>query len=435
MSLLKIYQWKELSPKEQKICLARAKANPDTNIKQNVSDIIQAVQNQGDSAVLKLTAKFDKVKIPQLKYSPPEHLPPIDSQLIQSLQTAIQNISKFHSQQIPQPFQIETSPGIICHKKYQPLQRVGIYIPGGTAPLLSTLMMLAIPAKIANCPEIVMVTPPSPEGELNPVIQWLAKTLSINEIYLCGGAQAIAALAYGTESLQKVDKIFGPGNTYVTEAKIQVSLDPMGTAIDMPAGPSEVLIIADDTSRPDFVAADLLSQAEHDELSQVILVSPSSQLIHNVNQELQKQLTQLPRRDIATQALSSSRALLTEDISQALHISNLYAPEHLILAQKDAVKIVPQVIHAGSVFIGPWSSESLGDYASGPNHVLPTYGFARSHSGIGVESFMKSTTFQEVTPQGLLQIAQTVECLAEAEGLIAHARSVKLRREKLQGNL
>jgi histidinol dehydrogenase len=340
------------------------------------------------------------------------------------------NIETFHRSQIEKIEKIETAPGITCWRKSLPIQKVGLYVPGGTAPLLSSMMMLGIPAKIAGCEEIVVCTPPAKNGEVHPGILHIAKKLGIRSVFRIGGAQAVAAMAYGTETVPKVDKIFGPGNRYVTLAKQYVMSE--GTAIDMPAGPSEVLVIADATSEPAFVAADLLSQAEHGPDSQVVLIlseerGTTSDLLKKIQFELSTQLYRLPRKEIAESALENSLIVTFKTDSEAMIFSDTYAPEHLILATSNAAKLADRVKTAGSVFIGKWTCESLGDYASGTNHTLPTNGYARMHSGVSVGSFVKKVTFQEVTREGIKNIGRSVEILAEAEGLEAHKNAVSIR--------
>jgi histidinol dehydrogenase len=336
--------------------------------------------------------------------------------------------------QLPKTLRLNKN-GIDAWKEYKAIERVGLYIPGGTAPLVSTLLMLAIPAVIAKCREIIVVTPPNKNGEINPAIIYAAKLCGINKIFAVGGAQAIAALAYGTETIPKVVKIFGPGNKYVTEAKLQVAQDPCGAALDMPAGPSEVLVIADDRANAQLVAADLLSQAEHDVDSKVILITTSQSLANQVDEALTAQLKNLQRQKIITKSLENAAIIIVDCLDEAFAISNIFAPEHLILQIDNPRNYLNFVQNAGSVFIGRWSAEALGDYASGPNHVLPTYGYAKSYSGLGVESFMKSITFQEVSKEGLLALAPTVETLAQLEGLDAHKIAVNLRRKMIEENL
>jgi histidinol dehydrogenase len=435
LSLLKTYDWNKLTSDEQNICLRRPRLTKNNNVAETVTKIVQAVREKGDAAVKSYTASLDGAALEDLRVSEEElQSAAIETseELKAALAEAIRSIRLFHEAQRTKSISVETSPGVICEKRSLPIEKVGLYIPGGTAPLPSTLMMLAVPALVAGCREIVLTTPPGPNGKIHPVILTAASLLGLKNIYKCGGAQAIAAMAFGTETIPKVDKIFGPGNAWVTEAKMQVAYDTQGAAIDLPAGPSEVLVIADEKASAVFVAADLLSQAEHDPASQVVLVSTSSSLLEQVQTELRQQLDSLPRKEIARTALESSRAILADSLETAMMISNRYAPEHLIIQVENPRQLAESVTNAGSVFLGPWTPESVGDYASGTNHVLPTYGFARAFSGVGLETFMKSVSFQELSPLGLQNIGPTVECLARAEGLHAHERAVTLRLQNLQ---
>ncbi len=394
----------------------------------SVKNILADVRRQGDKAVAKYTAQFDKVKLTTTKVSAAEinaAAKAIDKKLKEAIQVAYKNISKFHAEQRLIPRKVTTMPGVVCWRESRPIQRVGIYIPGGSAPLFSTVLMLAIPAQIAGCPEVIMCTPPAADGSIHPAILYAADLCGVKTIFKTGGVQAIGAMAYGTQQVPAVDKIFGPGNSYVTLAKQMVS--QQGTAIDMPAGPSEVLIVADETCTPAFVAADLLSQAEHGPDSQVVLVSTRSSVIDAVRKEIQEQLGQLPRRDIAARALEHSKAILVRQPKEAIRIINEYAPEHLILAVSDTQLYIDQVYNAGSVFIGHYTPESAGDYASGTNHTLPTAGFARTYSGVSVDSFVKKITYQQISRTGLQRLGPSIEAMAEAEGLHAHRQAVSIR--------
>ena len=382
------------------------------NLEEKVSAILAEVRRDGDAAVRKFSLAFDK--------SAPEVLE----------LTAAENITAFHQLQLRHESSVETMPGVRCWRKSIGIDKVGLYIPGGTAPLFSTLLMLAIPAKIAGCREIVLCSPPDREGRLHPAILLAASLVGVTRVFKVGGVQAIAAMAYGTESIPAVYKIFGPGNQYVTCAKQLVQRD--GVAIDMPAGPSEVAVFADETAYPGFVAADLLSQAEHGADSQVVLVSTDPVMVETVLAMVELQLNVLPRADIARHALVNSRAFIVRDAAQAMELLNEYAPEHLILACADAELLAEQVTNAGSVFLGHFSPESVGDYASGTNHVLPTNGYARAYSGVSLDSFVKKVTFQQLTREGLSGIGDTVRRMAEAEGLEAHARAVIIRTEELK---
>lgn len=437
MSFLEMVNWKSLNVEEQKSALKRPELFVQVDIKTDVSEILKQVKEFGDKAIKEFTLKFDKVNLNSIKVTEQEIIlasKEISKELNEAIEAAINNLKVFHTAQKQRDIKVETTSGVFCEKRILPIEKVGLYIPAGTAPLPSTLMMLAVPALIAGCSKIVVTTPPQKDGSINPLILALCARLGLTEIYKCGGAQAIAALAYGTESIPKVDKIFGPGNAWVTEAKTQVAFDAKGAAIDLPAGPSEVLVVADEMANASFVASDLLSQAEHDVASQVILVTTSMELIKKVEKELELQLEVLPRRNIALSALKSSRAILASNLNDAMDISNAYAPEHLILHVADLQNAKSLVRHAGSVFLGPWSPESMGDYASGTNHVLPTYGFAKAFSGLSLESFTKSISFQELTPEGIKNLGPKVELLARTEGLEAHAQAVSLRLLELQKN-
>lgn len=395
-------------------------------------NIFKNVQLNGDKAVSKYSEKFDGV---HYNFSPlglnifKEAENKLTDSLKESIKKAHQNIYKFHAAQAESINKIETTPGVTCWRESRPIEKVGIYIPGGSAPLFSTVLMLGIPALIAGCKEIVLCTPPDNSDQINPIILYAASLVKITKVYAVGGIQAIAAMSLGTESILRVDKIFGPGNQYVTAAKQIAQL--YGTAIDMPAGPSEVLVIADDTCDAEFVAADLLSQAEHGPDSQVFLLSDNSEVIDNVNKALNKQVEELERKEITKKALENSKAILFETIDKCINFSNQYAPEHLILAIRNAEDKIEKIDSAGSVFLGNYSCESVGDYASGTNHTLPTNGFARSYSGVSVDSFVKKITFQSVSKEGLNNIGGAVEVMAEAEQLLAHKNAVTIRLNKI----
>ncbi|MEO0065629.1 MAG: histidinol dehydrogenase [Bacteroidota bacterium] len=393
-----------------------------------VKSVLEEVQQQGDAAVQKYTLQFDGVSLTQLSVTEEElqeAVESLDKNLKKAIERAADNIRTFHAHQLkPEPI-VETMKGIQCWRKSVGIEKVGLYIPGGSAPLFSTILMLGIPASIAGCREVILCSPPDKSGKLHPAILFAAQLVGIRKIFKIGGVQAIGAMAYGTETVPAVYKIFGPGNQYVTAAKQLVQMD--GLAIDMPAGPSEVCVMADDTAVPAFVAADLLSQAEHGPDSQVLLVSTSASLINQVNEEIEKQLSALPRKELAAIALSNSRAILMNTIEEAIELVNAYAAEHLIIACDQAEAIAEKIVNAGSVFIGNYSPESVGDYASGTNHTLPTNAYARMYSGVSVDSFVKKITFQKLTREGLSSIAGTVEIMAEAEGLSAHARAVTIR--------
>jgi histidinol dehydrogenase len=421
---MNIINW---SQKNKTQVLSRVRNQNNENIKIIVEKIITKVKQEGDRALFSYSSLFDGVKLDSLKVNCNSTQPEIKD----AINKAYSNIKRFHELQFPRDIE-SNKDGIKTAKSWLPIENVGLYIPGGTAPLVSTLLMLAIPAKLAGCKNIVCVTPPNVNGGIDNAICYAAKLCGIDCVYSIGGAQAIAALAYGTESIPKVDKIFGPGNKYVTEAKLQVSMDPLGATLDMPAGPSEVLVIADSSANPNLVAADLLAQAEHDPDAVAICVTTDKKLAEKIKYAVKEQIYFLDRQDIINEAMKNSFIIIVDDLKQAFDVSNEYAPEHLIITVKNASRYKSFVKNAGSVFVGEWSAEALGDYASGPNHVLPTYGYAKSYSCLGVESFMKSISFQEVSKQGLLNIASTVESLSSFEGLSAHKNSVVLRRLLLE---
>ncbi|NOX90865.1 MAG: histidinol dehydrogenase [Calditrichaeota bacterium] len=402
------------------------------NLKQKVNHIIVNVKTLGDQTLIEFAKHYDKAELESLEVSEEEWesaSSKVSLRLKEAIETARSNIEKFHRSQKPIETMIETTPGVWCWRKAVPIEKVGLYIPGGTAPLLSTFLMLGVPAQIAGCKEIVVCTPPNREGKVDPTILYIAKILGIQKVYKAGGAQAIAAMAYGTETIPAVHKIFGPGNRYVTMAKQLVSLD--GVGIDLPAGPSEVAVIADRTANPKFIATDLLSQAEHGADSQVLLVLTDEGLIDQVQEAIEQQLQTLPRARTARQALDNSKIFLVKDTQEAIELSNAYAPEHLIIITENGDALAEKVINAGSVFIGPWTPEAAGDYASGPNHTLPTNGYAFSYSGVSLESFIKVISFQKISEAGLRQLGRTIMELAQAEGLEAHKRAVSIRLETM----
>ena len=410
--------------------LAKRPNFDNERIADSVDEILAEVKKNGDVALLDFTRRFDDADLDEIKLEVGAEDLELSEELKSAIELAMGNIETFHRAQKEEPRKIETSPGVTCWRKSLPIEKVGLYVPGGTAPLLSSLMMLGVPAKIAGCREIVVCTPPNRDGSIHPAIGYIARKLDLKVIYRMGGAQAIAAMAYGTETVPKVDKIFGPGNRFVTLAKQLVQQE--GTAIDMPAGPSEVLVIADANSNAAFVAADLLSQAEHGPDSQVVLTMSEergdvSDKLDEILKEIKSQVSALPRQEVARKALENSLAIVLKTNQEAMDFSNRYAPEHLILSTENARELAELVQTAGSVFIGKWSCESLGDYASGTNHTLPTNGYARNYSGVSLDSFVKKVTFQEVTREGLENIGHAVEILAEAEGLQAHKNAVSLR--------
>lgn len=414
--------------------LLKRPAADSSDLEKKVEKIIKAVDKKGDKAIHKYTQKFDNVTLSELQVTEEEISDAVNSvspELQDAIRVAASNIETFHRIQVQDAEWIVTMPGIMCSRKSVAIEKVGLYIPGGTAPLFSTVLMLGIPARLARCREIIICTPPGSDGKIQPVILYAAKLAGINKIFKVGGVQAIAAMAYGTETIPQVYKIFGPGNQFVTCAKQMVQ--KAGVAIDIPAGPSEVAIVADEYADPAFIAADLLSQAEHGSDSQVLLVSDDEICIENVQFELQKQLPELPRKDIAIRALANSKAILVHNDEEAMELINEYAPEHLILSCKNADELSEKVINAGSVFLGNYSPESVGDYASGTNHTLPTNGYAKAYSGVSVDSFVKKITFQKLSREGLQLIGKTVELMADAEGLQAHKNAVSIRLEKISG--
>ena len=423
--------WNDLDQMEQAACLRRPVFAQDESIAEQVRVIREDVRQNGDAAVKKYAQKFDQVDLQDLAALPVNE--ELDSDICQAIDRAYQNIRTFHEQQGFHEYKVETMSGVNCQRIVRPIENIGLYVPGGTAPLVSTTLMLGVPAQIAGCAQIVLCTPSDKEGNINPYILYAAGLCGIENIFRIGGVQAIAAMAYGTESVPKVDKVLGPGNAYVTQAKMQVAQDQQGAAVDMPAGPSEVCVIADETTNPTFAAADLLSQAEHDVLSQVLLITLSEEKQVKIAEEVQKQLELLPRRDIAAAALENSRSVIANDLDQAIKISNAYAPEHLILCFEGADQYLDQINHAGSIFLGPWTAEAAGDYASGTNHALPTYGYARCYSGLSVEAFQKTMTVQNITQEGLAVLGSTIETLATLEGLDAHARAISVRRAASKG--
>jgi histidinol dehydrogenase len=402
------------------------------NLLPKVQEVLDAICEKGDEAVKSYTLSFDQVNLSSLQLSDEQihqMASLLDPQVKKAIEVAKTNIEKFHQTQLQKVEKIETMPGVWCWRKSVGIEKVGIYIPGGTAPLFSTVLMLGIPAKIAGCKEIILCTPPNKDGKIHPAIAFAAALIGIKNIYTIGGVQAIGAMAFGTESVPKVHKIFGPGNQYVTAAKQLVQ--QYGTAIDMPAGPSEVCVWADETAVPEFVAADLLSQAEHGADSQVLLVASQESIVVQVQHALQEQLAILPRMEFAEKALANSKAIVMTQTENALELINEYAPEHLILSIQNAELMAEKVWNAGSVFIGNFSPESVGDYASGTNHTLPTNGYAKAYSGVSVDSFVKKITFQQLTERGLTNIAQTVIDMAKAESLDAHAQAVQIRVDNI----
>lgn len=431
---MKTLIWKNLSARQRAAALARPAPASRLRIAASVTRIIADVRRDGDAALRRLTAQFDGVRVDSLRVTETEFTAAANSLShadLAALRNAYRNIRRFHAAQRPGALRVTTQPGIVCEKLVRPIGRVGLYVPGGSAPLFSTALMLGVPSQLAGNPVRALCTPPDREGRINPWILCAAKFCGITDVFKVGGAQAIAAMAYGTATVSKCDKLFGPGNAFVTEAKLQVSRDAAGAAIDLPAGPSEVMVVADGRADPAFVAADLLSQAEHGPDSQVVLVALSAALVSRVKVELTRQLADLPRSSIARRALDGSRFLVASSRAEATAIANAYAPEHLVLQIAQPRAFVASITTAGSVFLGSWTPESLGDYASGTNHVLPTYGWARSCSGLGLGDFLRSMTVQSATPRGLRKLGPVVERLALAENLTAHQRAVRVRLDRL----
>jgi histidinol dehydrogenase len=423
--------WQQCDEQQRRVLLTRPAISASDRITESVSEILRRVRSEGDSALREFCARFDKTEVQELRVTAQQieaASARLGDDVKQAMAHAVRNIDTFHQAQKLAVVDIETQPGVRCKQLTRPIQSVGLYIPGGSAPLVSTVLMLATPARIAGCQKVVLCSPPPIADE----ILYAAQLCGVEEVYQLGGAQAIAALAFGTETVPRVAKIFGPGNAYVTEAKRQVSQSLDGAAIDMPAGPSEVLVIADSGATPDFVASDLLSQAEHGPDSQVILLTPDLKMAQAVGEAVERQLQTLSRSEIARQALASSRLIVAKDIAQCIEISNAYGPEHLILQTREPEALVDSITSAGSVFLGDWSPESAGDYASGTNHVLPTYGYTATCSSLGLADFQKRMTVQQLTPEGLLGLANTIETLAQAEQLTAHKNAVTLRVNALK---
>jgi histidinol dehydrogenase len=434
--MMRILQWDTLSAAERGAALARPAQESRADVAAVAAGVVNTVRRDGDDALFSYTERFDSVKLDSLAVSAEEFAQARQSltpQQLAALKTAIANVQQFHSGQLPKPLIVETMPGVRCERIVRAISTVGLYVPAGSAPLPSAVIMLAVPARIAGCPNRILCTPPARNGKANPAVLVAAELCGIETVFKVGGAQAIAALAYGTQSIPKADKIFGPGNAYVTAAKQLVAADPAGAACDMPAGPSEVMVVADDKANPEFVASDLLAQAEHDTQAQAILVTPSFALAEAVSAEIEKQTALLSRRAILKESLAASRCIVVPDISVALDVANLYAAEHLILEVEEPRQWLPRIQNAGSVFLGTWSPEPMGDYCSGTNHVLPTYGYARAYSGLSVLDFVKGITVQELSPAGLQGLGPVAVELAKLEGLDAHASAVSRRLDVLNG--
>ncbi|MGC8517369.1 MAG: histidinol dehydrogenase [Steroidobacteraceae bacterium] len=431
---MRILHWNVLSQSERRAALERPEQQARADIDALVREIIAAVRARGDAALREYTRRFDHTELETLRVSASEFAAAhgaLDADQRAALERAIENVERFHRTQELSSISLETVPGVRCERIYRPIEAVGLYVPAGSAPLPSAVVMLAVPARIAGCPQRVLCTPPDRSGRAHPAVLLAAELCGVEQVFKIGGAQAIAALAYGTESIPKVDKIFGPGNAWVTAAKQAVATDPLGAACDMPAGPSEVMVIADATADPHFVAADLLAQAEHDPRAQALLVTPSAALAQAVAAAVEQQAATLSRQAILEHSLRASRALVVEDLASAVAVANAYAAEHLILEVRDPRALLEHIVNAGSVFLGAWSPEPMGDYCSGTNHVLPTYGYARAYSGLGVPDYLKRITVQELTPEGLRALGPTAVTLARLEGLDAHAAAVTCRLQAL----
>jgi histidinol dehydrogenase len=432
---MRILYWQQLDPAQRRAALARPAFEARADIAADVARLVAQVRAGGDAALRDLTERFDGVRLDTLAVSAAEfsaargQLAPAQ---LAALERAVENVEKFHAAQHLQPLSLETSAGVRCERISRAIGAVGLYVPAGSAPLPSAVVMLAVPARLAGCPQRILCTPPTRDGGANPAVLVAARLCGIEQVFKVGGAQAIAALAYGTASIPKVDKIFGPGNAWVTAAKQLVAADPDGAAVDMPAGPSEVLVIADDSARPAFVASDLLAQAEHDPQSQALLVTPSAKLAGEVAAEVQQQMLTLSRHAILVKSIAASRCIVVADLNSAIEVSNDYAPEHLLLQIRQPRAALSQIRNAGSIFLGDWSPEPMGDYCSGTNHVLPTYGYARAYSGLSLLDFSKRITVQELTPDGLRELGPVAATLAQLEGLDAHAAAVERRLAVLE---
>jgi histidinol dehydrogenase len=431
---MQIFDWSKLDAAQRVQVLARPRLEAQADIEQLARTIIREVRKEGDAALLAYAARFDRaqlesVRVPPEEFDAAEKL--LDAKQIAAIEIAIDNVRRFHAAQLAAPLSMEVMPGVRCERIYRPIPAVGLYVPAGSAPLPSTVIMVAVPAMLAGCPERVLCTPPAADGRANAAVLVAARRCGVNKVFKAGGAQAVAAMAYGTATVPKVDKIFGPGTALTTAAKQIVATDPEGAACDLPAGPSEVLVIADDSANPAFVAADLLAQAEHDVRAQAVLVTDSTALAEKVAREFHRQRRELSRKAILEQSAANCRVVVVPNIGVALQVSNDYAPEHLIVQTREPRALLDGIANAGSVFLGEWSPESMGDYCSGTNHVLPTYGYARAYSGLSLTDFQKRVTVQELTSSGLQQLGPVAETLALLEGLDAHARAVTIRLEAL----
>lgn len=434
--MMQIANWNELDAAARRAVLARPRLESQQDVETLARSIIREVRKDGDAALLRFAERFDRAKLDSVQVPPAEFdaaEKQLDARQIAAIDTAIDNVRRFHAAQLAAPLSMDVMPGVRCERVYRPIPAVGLYVPAGSAPLPSTVIMVAIPAMLAGCPERVLCTPPAADGRANAAVLVAARRCGVTRVFKAGGAQAVAAMAYGTASVPKVDKIFGPGTALTTAAKQIVAGDPEGAACDLPAGPSEVLVIADDAANPAFVAADLLAQAEHDVRSQAVLVTTSAALAAAVAQQFEQQRGALSRKSILQQSANNCRAVVVPDLGVALQVSNEYAPEHLIVQTREPRALLDGIINAGSVFLGAWSPESMGDYCSGTNHVLPTYGYARAYSGLSLYDFQKRMTVQELTADGIRNLGPVAETLASLEGLDAHARAVTIRLDALDG--
>jgi histidinol dehydrogenase len=432
---IRILNWSSLSTQERSQALRRPRLQDAAEIHARVREIINDVRARGDAAALEFTRRFDGVTLSAIEVTTAEFAAAetaLDAEQRQAIDRAIANVRRFHEAQICTPLRVETAPGVVCEQQFRPIDAVGLYVPAGVAPLPSAAIMLAVPARIAGCLTRIICTPPRRDGTADPAVLTIANLCGVRRVFKLGGAQAIAAMAYGTQSIPKVDKIFGPGNSWVTAAKLQVANDPDGAALDLPAGPSEVLVVADATARADFVAADLLAQAEHSVDAQVVFVTTSSALAEATATQIEAQMQKLGRADTLRKSIEHARLFVVDTIDTAIEVSNAYAPEHLILQVANARDWLPKVRNAGSVFLGAWTPETMGDYCSGTNHVLPTYGFARAYSGLSLHDFVKRMTVQELSSEGLRELGPTAITLAALEGLDAHANAVRVRLAHLE---
>jgi histidinol dehydrogenase len=430
-----ILNWSSLSTQERRQALRRPLQQDTAALNERVREIIGEVRERGDAALLEFTRRFDGVALAAIEVSTAEFAAAetaLNSEQRQAIDRAIANVRRFHEAQLGAPLRVETVPGVVCERQYRPIDAVGLYVPAGVAPLPSAAIMLAVPARIAGCPTRIICTPPRRDGTADPAVLTIANLCGVRRVFKLGGAQAIAAMAYGTQSVPKVDKVFGPGSSWVTAAKLLVANDPDGAALDLPAGPSEVLVIADASARAEFVAADLLAQAEHSADAQVVFVTTSSALAEATVTQIENQMQKLGRADTLRQSIEHARLFVVDTIDTAIELSTAYAPEHLILQVANARDWLPNVRNAGSVFLGAWTPETMGDYCSGTNHVLPTYGFARAYSGLSLHDFVKRMTVQELTSDGLRELGPTAITLAALEGLDAHANAVRVRLAHLE---